>query len=249
MWNAWLCREELREEVLKSVLGCVTRQGWVAVQDSEQTRTDKDRGTAEELLTRDPTMPQFRPNSPSEIQSMNSPASVALETMAEPQPLDVEDLPEYVFPGIVHRRAHPLGPFFALEDVASRHSPTPVSASDEDDEVNMRNYDNNPEIHYFHIETVNDTYKLQVARKEIIHSAHLYQSETDPIKPLVYHIRRLARDAESPLHDTWLASLEAVEQENDVRKGSGLLSFDEFEGHMRDGRLRFLESWMDWVSL
>ena len=249
MWNAWLCSEELRGEVLKSVLGCVTRQGWVAVQDPEQTRADKDSGAAEELLARDPTMPQFRPNSINEIQSMDSPASVALETMAELQPLDVEDLPEYVFPGIVHRRAHPLGPFFALEDLAGRHSPTPDSAAGEDDETNVRNHGNNPEIHYFRIETVNDTHKLQVARKEIIHSAHLYQSETDPIKPLVYHIRRLARDAESPLHDTWLASLEAVEQESDVRKGSGLLSFDEFEVHMKDGRLRFLESWMDWVSL
>jgi Ca2+-binding EF-hand superfamily protein len=249
MWNAWLCREELREEVLKSVLGCVTRQGWIAIPDPEQTQKQKDSKAPKEPPARDPTMPQFRPNSMNDIQSMDSPVSNVVETMAESQSMDMEDLTEYAFPGRVHRRAHPRGPFFALEDVAYQHSPIQISASDEDDEVSMRHYDHIPEIHYFRIDSVDDTYKLQVARKEIIHSAHLYQSEVDPIKPLVYHIRRLARDVESPLHNTWLASLEAVEQENDVRKGSGLLNFDEFERHVRDGRLRFLESWMDWVSL
>ena len=46
-----------------------------------------------------------------------------------------------------------------------------------------------------------------------------------------------------------LASCEAVEQESRERRGDGLLSFGEFEEVLRDGRLRFLESWMDWVSL
>ena len=46
-----------------------------------------------------------------------------------------------------------------------------------------------------------------------------------------------------------LASCEAVEAESRVRRGDGLLSFDEFEEVLKDGRLRFLESWMDWVSL
>jgi Ca2+-binding EF-hand superfamily protein len=251
LWNAWLCREKLREEVLNSVLECVVRQGWINAPASEQTQSDEESGADEGPTARDPTMPQFRPNSLVDAQFQDGPADDAEDMTAEPEPLDMDE--QYLYGDqVVHRRAHPLGPFFALEDVASRHSTTPVSASSEDGEVpsvNIRNYDNTPDIHYFHIETVNDTCELRVARKQVIHGAHLYLSDIDPIRPLVFHIRRLAKDPESPLHDIWLASLEAVEQETDTRKGSGLLSFDEFEGHMRDGRLRFLESWMDWVSL
>jgi hypothetical protein len=46
-----------------------------------------------------------------------------------------------------------------------------------------------------------------------------------------------------------LASLEAVEQEINERKGSGLINFEEFAEHMRQGRLGFLQAWMEWVSM
>jgi len=76
-----------------------------------------------------------------------------------------------------------------------------------------------------------------------------YHAETGQLKPLHRLIRQMAMDPNSPLHLIMLASLDAVEQEISERKGSGLISFDEFLEHMREGRLRFLEAWMDWVSM
>lgn len=53
---------------------------------------------------------------------------------------------------------------------------------------------------------------------------------------------------DSHLRDVALARLEAADRELNKRKGSGLVSFEEFERAAREGRMRFLEAWMDWVS-
>lgn len=45
-----------------------------------------------------------------------------------------------------------------------------------------------------------------------------------------------------------LARLESVDRRDTERKGSGKVGFEEFERAAREGRMRFLESWMDWVS-
>jgi hypothetical protein len=45
-----------------------------------------------------------------------------------------------------------------------------------------------------------------------------------------------------------LARLESVDRRDGEKKGSGKVGFEEFERAAREGRMRFLESWMDWVS-
>jgi hypothetical protein len=92
---------------------------------------------------------------------------------------------------------------------------------------------------------------VQTGRRHVVHTTNLYaiQPEPDQTGALIANLRRSAKNPNSPLYTRLLASCEAVEQESRRRKGDGLLSFEEFEKVLEDGRLRFLESWMDWVSL
>jgi hypothetical protein len=92
---------------------------------------------------------------------------------------------------------------------------------------------------------------LSYTRRHVAHSTNLYAiaPEPDQTAALMANIRHSAKNPESPLYIKLLASCEAVEQQIRERKGSGLLSFDEFEAAMRNGKLRFLESWMDWLSV
>ena len=92
---------------------------------------------------------------------------------------------------------------------------------------------------------------ISYMRCHVAHTQNLYAitPEPDQTAALIANLRRSAKNPESPLYIRLLASCEAVEQESRKRKGDGLLSFDEFEEVLKDGRLRFLESWMDWVSL
>jgi hypothetical protein len=50
-------------------------------------------------------------------------------------------------------------------------------------------------------------------------------------------------------HHILLASLDSVQREINERKGSGLISFTDFEAHIEQGRMRFLESIFEWVSI
>jgi hypothetical protein len=59
----------------------------------------------------------------------------------------------------------------------------------------------------------------------------------------------MAAKSTSPCYLARLANLEAVERETKQRPGSGLISYDEFMTLvLQDGKLRFLEAWMDWVN-
>lgn len=92
---------------------------------------------------------------------------------------------------------------------------------------------------------------LSYSTRHVAHTQNLYAitPEPDQTAALIANLRRSAAKPDSPFYTRLLASCEAVEQESRKRSGDGLLSFDEFEEVLRDGRLRFLESWMDWVSL
>lgn len=92
---------------------------------------------------------------------------------------------------------------------------------------------------------------MSYTRRHVAHfqTEYAIAPEPDQAAALAANLRRSARDPGSPLYTRLLASCEAVEQESRERKGNGLLNFEEFEAHLKDGRLRFLESWMDWVSL
>jgi len=76
-----------------------------------------------------------------------------------------------------------------------------------------------------------------------------YHHSLNHFKPLVRRIRQRAMDPASKLHVTMLASLELVEQEMHARRGGGRIGFDEFAAHLREGKMKFLESWMEWVSI
>jgi Ca2+-binding EF-hand superfamily protein len=93
---------------------------------------------------------------------------------------------------------------------------------------------------------------LSYTRCHVAHTQSLYAiaPEPDQTAALIANLRcGIKGDPEHALYIPLLASCEAVEQESRERRGDGLLSFDEFEEVLKNGRLRFLESWMDWVSL
>jgi hypothetical protein len=85
--------------------------------------------------------------------------------------------------------------------------------------------------------------------RPVIHSTNPFDPGRDQLRPLYRHVRELAMDPTAESHYILLASLEAVQQEIRERKGSGMINLEEFGEHMQDNNLRFLESWMEWVSI
>jgi hypothetical protein len=59
LWNSWLCQNQLQYEMIRAALYCTSRQEWIP--SAKSSRGDLSAST--ELTHRDPTMPQFRPNS------------------------------------------------------------------------------------------------------------------------------------------------------------------------------------------
>ncbi|KAF2856821.1 hypothetical protein T440DRAFT_463043 [Plenodomus tracheiphilus IPT5] len=114
-----------------------------------------------------------------------------------------------------------------------------------------RSFTNDPDMHRFSISSINSTTAiLNVNSKPASHSLYTpYNPALDPFKPVVRRIRQRAMDPSSKLHITMLASLQLVEKEISERKGSGLIASEEFAVFMREGKLRFLEGWMEWVSI
>ncbi|KAI8938139.1 hypothetical protein NX059_005805 [Plenodomus lindquistii] len=114
-----------------------------------------------------------------------------------------------------------------------------------------RAFTNDPEMYRFSITSTGpNTASLSFHVKPVSHSVYTsYNPSLDPLKPVLRRIRHRAMDPNSRLHTTMLASLQLVEDEISERKGSGLIGYEEFAGFMREGKLRFLESWMEWVSI
>ncbi|KAH9863318.1 hypothetical protein IAQ61_009595 [Plenodomus lingam] len=112
-------------------------------------------------------------------------------------------------------------------------------------------YDNDPEMFRFSITPTSlTTAFLNYESDPAVHSLYSpYNPALDPLKPVVRRIRQRAMNPNSNFHVTMLASLQLVEQEIFERKGSGLIGYEEFAGFMREGKLTFLESWLEWVSI
>jgi hypothetical protein len=115
--------------------------------------------------------------------------------------------------------------------------------------VNWRDYTDNAMYYIVEIVTSEGISQVRALTRPITHSSNIFDPEFDQLRPLHRHIRENAMDPTSPSHLTLLASLETVQQEIRERGGSGLINFEEFDEHMREGKLRFLESWMEWVSI
>jgi Ca2+-binding EF-hand superfamily protein len=262
IWNTFLCKHRLKEEILGAVLQCADKMGWLA-----------DPAWEEESY-RDPTLPQFRPNSLANVET--SPQSYFHSSEAS----SIEESSVLMNEGVAAERN-----FFAIANSEPQNShheqraptaedPVPlatsgtpleeplsiepsavVSPSELEDRTEdpfipkWRSYTDNPAFHYLQISHSDDATFITFDRESIVHSDNHYHPEMNPIKPLVRELRQQAMNPKSPLHLIMLASLGTVEQETVERKGSGLVSFDEFADHMRQGKLRFLESWLEWVSI
>ncbi|KAF2132374.1 EF-hand [Dothidotthia symphoricarpi CBS 119687] len=305
LWNTWLCRHRFQQELLGTVLECVAQQGWICTLVPVQLQPEEQKADVHTARS-DPTLPQFRPNSLTEIDAAESAPTNSLNTATDSRAANESSVSEAARVNYyqndddtMHLAADPQGPFFTLmstemdesspEDrvevpeeeesldtapILSSSTPpvpptsdalpgdtapeldavpppatsTPSTPNTQPAPINIRNYTNTPAIGLFSITTTEGRETLKATTKIVTHSTNPYHPEMYPQKPLERHIRQVAMDPDSPLHATLLASLEAVEQQISERKGSGLLNFDEFEAHMKEGRLRFLESWMDWVS-
>lgn len=296
LWNTWLCRHRFQQELLGVVIECVAQLGWISISTPAQTQPEESRVEVHATQS-DPTLPQFRPDSVTEVGTSQAISTDSLNNTVNRQVANESSANEearmsfyHEHDGSVQLAADPQGPFFTFmttetdetspknqtevsensdsaptisssnpsgtdalpRDVVPESAPTPAPAtpnpSNSIASINIRNYTNTPAIGLFSVTTIDGRETLYATTKLVTHSTNPYHPEMYPQKPLERHIRQVAMDPESPLHVTLLASLEAVEQEIGERKGSGLLNFDEFEAHMKEGRLKFLESWMDWVS-
>ena len=301
LWNTLLCRYQLQEEALDAILDCVSYLGWITYPVSNDTAAETLGSAGAPSIQRDPTMPQFRPNSLADITPMWTSPSNAISASEELQDTDqssTSEMEEIVVyrnhEGVEHIASDPQGPFFvftvpeikssisedggeigdgvgpsdlalpppravlivqAEESAATNEQSSSTNVrvldgvTDQESSVKYRSFTHDPTIHLLFVDSNSGVDVLRSSPRPVTHSTNPYQPETDPIKPLVRHIRQLAMDPSSRLHLTMLASLETVEQDINDRKGSGLVNFDEFAEHMREGRLRFLESWMEWVSI
>lgn len=244
LWNTWLCQQRFQQELLDALIEPV-----MIIAGAKTQRTQDQQVT--EPVHRDPTMPQFRPNSTADLFAAEL-AKADIKASHEAHP--PEDSP---------LRSSSAGPFFVCtspeneshspetEQVEESENTVPLTKSPLPDWklVNWRDYTDNPMIHAVQIHTSNGTSYLRASTKPIIHSSHSFEPAFDQLRPLHRHVRELAMDPTSESHLILLASLEAVQQEIRERGGSGLINFDEFDELMREGNLRFLESWMEWVSI
>ncbi|KAF2691824.1 hypothetical protein K458DRAFT_425705 [Lentithecium fluviatile CBS 122367] len=255
MWNAKLYRVQLEEELVHAVLALATRFGWLPnfVSDVEAMY---DVLNVEEPVYRDPTLPQFRPNS---LVDMESALEEATGSTTSTTAMSIATIEGYFRP--------PFGPLFVLAEyqldvdvttseaprpsddhspTATPAAPTPPSTHADEGEGTATpqnpqtpNQANDPMMQLLSIDPV--TLQLRT------HGG--YTQMQDWMEPLHRRIRHEAiNNPDSPLHLPFLASLVPVEREINERKGSGLLNFEEFEAYVRPEKLRFLESWMDWVS-
>jgi Ca2+-binding EF-hand superfamily protein len=284
LWNAHLCRLQLRHELITAIHDLLPHIGFVPTPSSPRSAGTSvhveihEEDTREDVVFpyRDPTMPQFRPNSLADVHSsalsdetsedgsvtdatqdrtdsgdehsfdegmenityQHIYSAIFIMEAQDIEPLDIETLfpvlppprdPSNIPPADSSERALPLPPIFP---------PQPISP------LNV----NDPCMFIVWIDTSNLTLHIDPRPFE-----HTLPGEINiSYKPLERKVRCEAMKEDSPLHVPFLASLQEVEDEISERKGSGLLSYAEFEKvlkyGLKDGKMRFLEAWVDWVS-
>jgi Ca2+-binding EF-hand superfamily protein len=267
MWNTLLCKRQLQEEAIDAVINSADIKGWISY-------PELDVSTAVSSY-RDPTMPQFRSNSLAEAanstpqtsrDSASSPSKASGMDDSSTSLLDGDEYLERYFFVFTDQHTeerrqarrklaqNSASPSIsdAVHDVTNELPPSQpnLEAPTEDPSaVDWRIYTDNP-LEYHLFITQHDGHEIiRCSSEPTDHSTDCFHPETNQTKPLQRKIRQLAMRPKSPLRLVMLASLETVEQEINERKGSGLISFDEYVEHMRQGKLRFLESWMDWISM
>ncbi|KAF2192295.1 hypothetical protein K469DRAFT_716805 [Zopfia rhizophila CBS 207.26] len=280
LWNAKLSRLQLRNEFEAVMLDLATENEWLPSDNIKPETPIKNAEPASQIIDilpyRDPTMPQFRPNSLADIRPP-TPADETSRSVSGDSYSDASSGPVYdrvhllslENNGFVHH-TDAKGPFFIFEAFdyqsssdASVPLSSPTSTAPSMPQLVPPQFHplpnrstapsppvappmpDDPTIFLLWINT--DDLSIHAEPRPVSHTSSWEQENS--YSPLDRKIRRIAAVPESPLHLALLASLEAVEQEISERKGPGLLSHAEFEEKvMGEGRLRFLEVWMDWVS-
>lgn len=292
LWNTWLCREQLQYETLSAVLDCASRSGLI---DS----------TTSKLPYKDPTMPQFRPNSLTDADVSDDLSITSLNGTTRDKHTTYPSEAHTFLPSEVHVESTPTGPFFVcsshgtqtmhiteqeatgednaptqsslpelvpinetgvvqqvpevvqqapevvqqVPEVVQQFSPPIQEQEHAQHSAATRIYTRGPVMHFFHIEVDGGKEVLEAKSKAVLHSSDPFHPESDQTRPLYRHVRELAMDPSSKSHEILLASLEVVQQEIHERKGGGLITFEEFDEHMRGGKLGFLQSWLEWVNI
>jgi hypothetical protein len=276
LWNTWLCRSRLQDELLAATLDCASRVGWISDMERRQTST--------ELVHRDPTMPQFRPNSTIDmLAALTNGTQNPGPTHVSPLTLQIH-APE-IHPGENLLKSQSTGPFFVCtlprtgdscsnEPRNMRRAEPPAllpsstlsvkkfealldqtlefahdHSSKEIGIIDWQSYTNNPTIHFFQTDSLGGADQLHCWHSPIEHSLGGLETTHDQLRPLYRHVRELAMNTSANSHHILLASLDSVQREINERKGSGLISFADFEAHIEQGRMRFLESIFEWVSI
>lgn len=295
LWNARLCRLQLRQELTAAILELVTKLGWLPVptppQESPNTSLhvhvngDTYHTKTVDAPYRDPTMPQFRPNSLADLQQVEaaedsndsdsyttSPTpdsssaamrmrygDAASDTFSETSHIHsytslfveiARSHSELSAETELHTPSSTSNPATVETAVPAPRSPPPPRTPPATTppmlprHPSLNHHASDP-IH-FRLSINVDSLSLHAEHRWVSHVSSWEQDTT--YKPFERKIRHEAMNRDSPLHIPFLASLQVVEEEMRERKGSGLLSFEEFEAKMAEGKLRFLEAWMDWVS-
>jgi Ca2+-binding EF-hand superfamily protein len=270
-WTAKLYRIQLEEELVHAVVALATQSGWLApVGLGLDGAVDVASEKTKEAVYRDPTLPQFRPNSLADLDSAaDRSAPNTSDTTISAMSDDGEGPSRYLRPD--------FGPFFALAEdpvftnMFYAEEPPPADndtaavdpeattqpPSEETEPPAPPNTINPPSTSTTPHEPApplpENTPTMQILyicpftqRLCTRRGNSLFTLSMEPLSRLIRH--EALNNASSPLHLPFLASLESVEREISERKGSGLLDYEEFESHAKMTRLRVLESWMDWVS-
>ncbi|KAF1973002.1 hypothetical protein BU23DRAFT_507321 [Bimuria novae-zelandiae CBS 107.79] len=251
LWTMMLYRTQLLNELAKAMRVLARRQGWMLkttsmiAPPSPSTENDE-----EPALNRDPTLPQFRPN------SLSDPAKPPVVTTSKGSAANDPTMsarasfgPLFVVPSrpdastsADNRPATEVGTApYALDEhgiTLSRPIPLPDPAP-------------HPVMHIFSFDA-----NGALADETRLLSQHPSFDPDAPQPSATFHKAIVdaayaapnAQDADLHLRLVVLARWEGVDRRDGERKGAGKINFDEFERAAREGRMRFLESWMDWVS-
>lgn len=259
MWTAKLYRIQLKHELTNVVDTLATRQGWIPPPPSPpkapNQREDK---PSKETTYRDPTLPQFRPNSLADLEG-DTHAQIASEHRETCSHCG------HVVPENVEQ---PFAPVFVIAaEISTEDAPSSADPELNDKPTHQYTTPGQDLSHYHFLpahEGVPEDDESCIHFLYIDADTQILRAESHPVENHIYHegppaasfrdkfARRFRREAldtvDSPLHLPYLACLESVDREIRDRKGSGRLNFDEFEKCVQDWGLRFLESWVDWVS-
>ncbi|KAF2814776.1 uncharacterized protein BDZ99DRAFT_377553 [Mytilinidion resinicola] len=265
LWNAKLWRIQFLHELSTTLLDMFAECGWI--KNEQSNRVGKDIRTNNEQPYQDPTLPQFRPNSLADIDTTTIRPGSPLPSFTESPLTPLSQLSQYTTPDddaassdtddntefIYQMDKGPIFFFpssFIINDSNSAEyyqlpDPLPTSAEFLSAPLSISPHETSklsPALFSFSF----NPYTLGL-------DAHPHPFQPPPNSRLVFDItlalRRMASKPSSPCYLARLANLDAVEKEIQERKGEGLISEDEFMAMvMQDGKLRFLEAWMDWVN-